>query len=652
MRYRFFTLLLFSITVSSVFAEKDPAIDAGAKKDTLRMYNLSDIVITANKFAAPMLEVASSVTILTEQDIRKSNKSYVSEVLRDVPGLLIVQQGGPGKVTRLFIRGANPHHTLVLLDGVEMNDPGSLSNAFDISNLQTENIEKIEVLRGPQSNLYGSDAMAGVVSIFTKKGTDKPALSLSAEGGSYKSYKGAASFSGQYGILDYALNYSRLSSDGFSSAGEKYGNTEDDSYLNSSAMSRLGINFNKNISLDLFYKINKSDSDLDQNTMTGDDPNFNYELEESSFRTAANISLLNDKWNQVLSFSLMRNINRTSDETDELHPATASLNYFTGRRYKYDWQNNLKLFENNTLSLGVETEQEVGYSSYNGVSEWGPFTSEFPSARAYTTGIYLQDQLRIFNSLFANAGVRYDKHNRFGSVVTYRIAPAYFVQATATKLKATYGTGFKSPSLYYLFDPLYGNKDLKPEKSKGWDIGFEQYLFNYMYSFGVTYFNNSFDNLIGYDSNFRTVNIDKAETKGLETFISASPFNDVTINLSYTLTHTKDLSLQGEDSGKELLRRPRNKFSMNISYSKDNFGTNLELLSVGKREDKDFSTWPASRVTLAPYALVNVSSWFNVTDNIKLLGRIDNLLDADYEEVLFYGTPGLSGSIGIKLNIL
>lgn len=650
-KFLLYGFLIFFSFIIPVRGAKEPSKETGATKDTVRMYNLSEVVITANKFAAPMLEIASSVTILNEAVIRNSNKSYVSEVLRDVPGLSIVQQGGPGKVTRVFMRGANPHHTLVLLDGVEMNDPGSLSNAFDISNLQTENIERIEVLRGPQSNLYGSDAMAGVVSIFTKKGQDRPSLALSAEGGSYDTYKGAATFSGQYSVLDYYISYSGISSGGFSAAGERYGNTEKDSYLNNSILSRLGVNVSKNVNVDLFYKINKSRTDLDQNSKLGDDPNFRYNLEESSFRAAANVSLFNDKWGQVFSFSWMRNINSTRDEADEQHPAIASHNYYTGKRLRYDWQNNLKLIENNTLSFGVETEEEIGYSSFSGTSEWGPFTSEFPSAEAYTTGIYIQDQISLFNSLFANAGLRYDRHNLFGSIITYRIAPAYFIRPTATKLKATYGTGFKSPSLYYLYDPAYGNKDLKPEKSSGWDIGIEQYLFKYLVTAGVTYFDNKFDNLIGYDNNFKTVNIDKAQTKGVEVFVTASPFKNLSADINYTYCSTMDLSEGKEDSGRRLLRRPENKFSFNVSYSGERTGGTLELLSTGKREDKDFSSWPAVRVNLGAYTLVNISSYYNITDNIKIFGRIDNIFDEEYEEVLFYGTPGISGTVGLKLNL-
>ena len=183
-------VLLNIILISGILFAENPE----SKKDTAKVFNLSEVVVTATKIATPSIEVASSVTVLNEADIEKSQKTYVADVLRDVPGLSIVQQGGPGKVTRVFIRGANPHHTLVLIDGVEMSDPSSVTNAYDLSNLPTDDIEKIEILRGPQSTLYGSDAMAGVISIFTKKGKGKPELSLSGEGGSYNTFKGNALF--------------------------------------------------------------------------------------------------------------------------------------------------------------------------------------------------------------------------------------------------------------------------------------------------------------------------------------------------------------------------------------------------------------------------------------------------------------------------
>jgi vitamin B12 transporter len=621
------------------------------KSDSLKTYRLSDIVITATKTSTPLSDVASSVTVLNEKELLNSGETYLSDVLQQVPGLTVTQQGGPGKITSIFLRGAKPHHTLVLIDGVEMNDPGSISNSFDFANLQTSNIERVEILRGPQSTLYGSDALAGVVSIFTKQGNGKPKFIMSGEGGTYNTYKGSIGTNGSIGLLKYFLNLSTITSDGFSAADKIYGNTEKDSYQNKSLYSRINLNPSDVIGLEFILNYSRSKAGLDQNEKFGDDPNFNSDVEEILFKAGSSVKLFQGLWFQNIGISFIKNINKTVDGTDAAHPSLSSNNYFTGNRIKMEWQNNFNLYRNNVLTFGIETEQEKAYSSYLSESQWGPFISEFPVNKAATTGIYLQDQLKLFDSFSSAVGVRYDKHNRFGSALTYRIAPSYFIYSTNTKLKATYGTGFKSPSLYYLFEPTYGNINLKPEKSRGWDAGIEQYLFNYKLSVGITYFRNDFSDLIGFDSNFKTINIDKAETKGAEFYVSSCPARDLEITANYTYTDSKDKSTGSNESGKNLIRVPQNKISININYfiSKTNF--NVEILNVGSREDKDYSTGIAERVKLKPYTLVNMAVTYQLLSHLSLYGRAENLFNTEYEQVLYYGTPGLSFYGGIRFNL-
>ncbi len=645
--FHFVLLFLFS---SIVFSQADEQPNQPELLDTIRTYRLSDIVITATKTTTPMLEVASSVTVISETDLAQSNKNFVFDVLNEQPGLSVAQQGGAGKISRVFIRGANPHHTLVLVDGVEVNDPGSISNAFDFANLLTSNIERIEILRGPQSTLYGSDALAGVISIFTKKGTGKPKFLLSAEGGSYNSVKETAGLNGALGILDYSVNYSHVRNDGFSVAGEKYGNTEKDFYQSDFLNGRIGITPTNNLNFNFIYNFSKNKAGLDQNEKLGDDPNFISNFEQSSLKLNGNITLFDGLWIQNINVSTVKMISKTTDETDAVHPNLSSVNYFTGSRFKLEWQHNLKLNNSNTVVAGLESETEKAYSDYLSVSEWGPYSSVIPSNKATTTGLYLQHHANLFNSFFSTVGVRYDKHDKFGSEVTYRIAPAYFLQLTNTKFRTTYGTGFKSPSLYYLYEPTYGNPDLKPEKSKGWDAGIDQFLFNYFLTASVTFFQNDFTDLIGYDSNFKTINIDKAETKGVEVSINTAPFYNFSVKANYTYTEAKDKSTGSDDSGKELLRRPANKLALTVNYNYNALNCNLEIVNVGRRKDKDFSSYPVQRVTLDAYTLVNVSASYQLLSYLNVYGRIDNLLNADYEEVLFYGTPRLSAYAGAKFN--
>lgn len=628
------------------------------KNDSLKTYNISGVTVTATRSTTPEVEVASSVTVLSEAEIKNSSKNSLIDLLRDVPGLSVARQGGPGTQARVFIRGANSNHTLVLVDGVSMNDPSAVDNSFDFTSLQTDNIERIEVLRGPQSTLYGSDALAGVISIFTKKGSGVPIIRLLTEGGYYDTYRANAAFNGQTGPFNYSLSYSRLNSKGFSAANEAYGNTEKDGVENNSFLSRFGIGINDFLSLDFNFNYLKSKTDLDQNFKNGDDPNFISKLEESVFRAAANAKLIGGLWQQTLAFSSLRHINHTIDAKDDVNKYS-SVADFDGTKYKLEWQNNFFLNKNNTITFGLEHSVEKAATYYMS-DQYGLFESHFPNVNSpspslYTNGAFIQEQFAYLGSIFGTLGIRYDKHEKFGSEFTYRLAPAFVINETGTKLKATFGTAFKSPSLYYLLDPAYGNPDLKPEKSKGYDIGFEQYMLSSKMVIGLSYFNNNFTDLIGYDKSFKTVNIDKAETMGIEFSLQAQPVENLTLNANYTYTESKDKSENKSDSGKDLIRRPKNKMSLIINYSIYNTNLNLDIINVGKRSDKDFSnsdpvTFAPLRVELSPYTLVNFAASYELNKYVSLFGRVENIFDAKYEEVLFYGTPGRSVYGGIKLS--
>ena len=638
---RFFTLLIFISLPSLLFSQSD-SINV----------ELKEIVVTATKTESPLIRIASSITVINEQQIINTNKTSVLEILRDVEGVSIAQQGGPGRLSSAYIRGANPDQTLVLIDGVEVNDPGSANNSYDFSSLQTENIQRIEVLRGPQSTLYGSDAMAGVINILTKKGTGEPKFSLSAEGGSNNYYKGAASANGEFKGFNYSLSFSRLKSDGFSSISKKYNNTEKDGYSNNSILSKIGYDFNEKVGMDFIYKYSFSEAELDQSGKTGDDPNYNYDLEQQLLKGNINLNLFEGKVDQRIGASFTKIISNAIDEFDTMNPSTSSTNYTLGNRVKFDFQNDFRLLENNVITLGFETEEEKAENTYRSMSEFGPYDSALPTSKVRTSGIYLQDQINFGNALFVTAGGRYDSHEKFGSEITYRIAGAYLFSKTGTKIKATYGTGFKAPALFDLFDPTFGNPELEAEKSRGYDFGFEQFLMNDALHFGAAYFVMDIDNLIGFDENFKAVNINEVRTNGVELFVSLPNFLGITFNGNYTYTNSKDNSTGSADNGLVLLRRPKHKASLNLNYNfNDALNFNLGFRFVGEREDKDFSAFPVERVKLESYSIFDIAVAYSINDLIKIYGRVENLFNADYEEILFYGTMERAGYLGASLNL-
>jgi vitamin B12 transporter len=602
-------------------------------------------VISATRTETSLSELANSITIIDSAEINRRNKTTVFDLLKDEYGISFTQEGGANKLASIYIRGSNSNHTLVLVDGVEVNMPNDPGNSYDFSYLTPDNIDRIEVLRGPQSTLYGSNAMAGVINIITKKGSGAARFLISGEGGSYGTYRGVGGLEGSIDMFNYSLTLSRFKTAGFSSASARYGNTERDGSDNYNLSSRFGIDLSNNFSFNFFYRFSKGSTAYDQwGGLHGDDPTYVYNLEESAFRGETEYSLFDGRWKQILGISFFRNVRKYSFDSTTYNPFS-SRSLYDGRKVKFDWQNNINISNWNLFTLGIESETEEANSEYY----YGSSLSLFPDNKAYTTGIYLQDQIKLHNNFFATLGVRYDRHNRFGDVTTFRIAPVYILPEMGTRLKFTYGTAFHSPSLFDLYDPAFGNVLLKPERNNGWDLGFEQNISKNKLSFGMTYFNNQFKDLFGYDKNFKTINIDRAETYGLEFFTIADFISGLKIKFNYTYTYA--IELEGPLKNLPLLRRPENKIDLIIYYSvSDRINTTVEIINVGNRDDENFSVPVPYRVTLPSYGIVNLSASYTLYSNIDIYGRVDNLFNTYYEEIYGYGTPGLSGYLGFKLN--
>jgi len=621
---------------------------AYAQKDTMNT-SLSEVVVSATRIPTSAIQLASSFTLINSSEIAGKQKSGVIDLLREAPGMAAVQSGGPGAMSNIFMRGANTNHTLVVLDGVVLNDPSSVNGAYDFSSLSTDNIERIEIVRGPQSTLYGSDAIAGIINIFSRPPSEGFKLYLNAETGSNNLYKGNFSVSGKTGVLSYDINYMKLKTDGISAASAEYGNTEKDKFESNLFASNLRVNISSGLTAGLIYRYTKSKADLDQNEKLGDDPNYRTDFEEHLMRSTIDAEIIKGGWEATLGFSSIRKISHTIDDIDDLHPSVSSYSFNNSTRTKFDLQNNFYFFENNSIILGIETGVEKANTNYYSESSWGPYYSEFPEQSIRTTGIYIQDQFSIAENMHSSIGLRYDHNEKFGGEATFRIAPSYFIQATGTKIKATYGTGFKAPSLYYLFDPIYGNAGLKPEKSRGWDAGVEQYLFNYKFSLGVTLFGISFNDMIGMDANYKAININKAESNGVEAYINYSgPF---TLKANYTYTYAVDKSDNSSEKGLRLIRRPMHKASLEAQYSFFGYlNVIASLIYTGEREDKDYSGYTAVRVTLPDYSLLNVSAFYKITSYFTLKARIDNMFDKYYEDVLYYGSMGRNFAVGFVIN--
>lgn len=646
----FFLVLAIPFLSLNIFSEKN---HEGPKKEKSFPAALQyDIVVTATRLETPSKEIASSITVLKREDLERTKKTTVLEALQDVFGVTIIQSGPTGSSASVILRGANSEHTLVMMDGVELNDPISPSRSYDLAHLYLDNIDRIEILRGPQSTLYGSDALGGVINIITKKGEGKPVFHLSTQGGSYRTFVNYAEISGSTDRMHYSLGASLSRTDGFSAASVSYeGNSEEDGYRNLTFSGRLGYSPMNNLDLDFSLRTVKTKIDIDNfGGAYGDDPNNIQDYDALILKGQVRGLFLKNRWEQKLNISFVDYDRKYENPTDDAHPFDSDHSEFKSKQWKLDWQHNLFLHKSNTLTFGFEYQGEQGESEFYSESLWGASSSIFPLQKADNTGVYIQDQIRLADRFFATIGVRVDYHSQAGKALTYRIAPAYFIDQTGTKFKATYGTGFKSPSLYQLFAPgtfwgPVGNKDLEPEESSSWDLGIEQNLFQNKLILGATYFSSQYENLIDFDFSEGYINILEASSKGAEFILQAWPMDNLYLTASYTRTEAKD-----EQTDEYLLRRPKDKFTAKINFrflKKGNIS--ISLIHIGGREDMEWVGWTATRIRMPSYTLINGAVSYDLIQNAQVFLRLDNILDDEYEMIKGYGTPGFSAYGGVKI---
>ena len=603
----------------------------------------TEIVVTATRVETESKQVSSSVTVLGADQIEKSKSITMGDAIREVPGIYVSRSGGAGAETSVHIRGAGSGQTLFVIDGARMNDPVSVGNSYTLDHLLLNNIDRIEILRGPQGPIYGSDAMGGVVNVITKKGEGPLSMSLSAKGGSFNTFEEAISATGGNSLMNYSVGVGRLDTDGISSAGKVYGNTEKDGYENTSASFRLGLTPSETFDVGLTASYIDSWNALDNfGGPGGDDPNFEADYEQFFFKLQPRLVLLDGLWEQKLGVSYAQH-----DRTYRNDPDESTFEYMRSSYDSYnldiDWQHNLRFNEINTLVLGVETKEESGKSDYYSEGMFGPVTDVFNKHTARINSAYVQDDINLWDRWFSTLGLRVDEHSIAGSEVTYRAGSAYLFESTGTKVKATYGSGFKAPSLFQLYSS-YGDENLDPEKSIGWDAGVEQNIWGKRVTVCATYFRNDFRDLIEYNYlTYKYGNVSDADAQGVELLATVKMPCDIVISANYTYTDTENNS-----TGEELLRRPRNKYGFDVLYrvtKQTRVGVNV--LCVGERKDLDPVTYET--IDLDSYTLVNMVASYDVNKNMQVFARLDNLFDEEYEEVKGYGTPGLSAYGGVKL---
>jgi vitamin B12 transporter len=599
------------------------------------------VVVTATRIPTPESEVASSITVITADDIAAKQSQTLPDVLKDAPGLNLVQTGGPGGQTSIFMRGTNSNHTKVFVDGIDVSDPSN-SDSFDFGQFLAQDIERIEVLRGPQSGLYGSDAIGGVIDIITKSGSGPAQFTANVQGGSFNTFNQAAGVRGSDGAFHYAADVEHLHTGSIPVTplnlllpGEPRNN---DYYDNLTESTKLGFDVTDHFDLGLVAR--HTDTHL---RLTGDDPSAFPSFPEAE-QSASNTRQL---YTRVTEHSVMfdgafeQTLGIADSHIDTegfTPPADGPPTDYAGERVKLDWQGVTKLATSETLIFGAEHERDE-------------IRAPISAATSIDSG-FAELQSAIADSFYDAISLRYDDNDRFGGKVTYRVAPAYLIKDTGTKLKASVGTGFKAPTLEQLFESFpaydfYANPNLRPESSAGYDVGFEQALLNAQLNFGLTFYRNDIRNLIDDNADFTTyVNIGRAMTQGVESFVAYQPLKSVTLRLDYTYTEATDEILH-----EELLRRPKHKASLNGNWqATQRLSFNATVLTVSSWIDgnRDFSI---PRLTAPGYTTVNLAGNFDVNSVLSVFARIDNLFDRHYQNPVGFLQPTLGAYAGIKVKL-
>jgi vitamin B12 transporter len=600
------------------------------------------VVITATRVPTPESQVASSVTVITAEDIAATQDQSLPDVLKRVPGLNVVQTGGVGGLTSVFIRGTNPDHVKVFVDGIDVSDPSNANASFDFGQFLTQDIEQVEILRGPQSGLYGSDAIGGVINITTQSGNGPAQLTANVQGGSFDTFNEAAGVSGSDGAFHYAANLQHVHAGSTPVTpldlllpGELRNN---DYYDNVTGSTRLG--FDVTDSFDLGVVARYTDSHL---RLTGEDPNSFPSFPEAD-QSSSNTRQL---YARVTEHSTMRDgaLQQTLgiayshiDSSNFTPPADGPPTENAGERVKIDWQGTASIIDTQTVVFGAEHERQE-------------IRTPISAATSIDSG-YVELQSAFSDRFFDTLGARYDDNGRFGSKATYRVAPAYLIKETGTKLKASVGTGFKAPTLEELFQdfPAFGffaNPNLRPETSTGYDIGVEQTARDAHLSAGVTYFRNNIKDLITDNADFTSyANVGRAVTQGVESFVAYQPLSVLTLRLDYTYTEATDQILH-----EELLRRPKHEASLNGNWqATQRLSFNATVLTVSSWIDgnRDFSI---PRLTAPGYTTVNLASSFDITNKLSVFARIDNLFDRHFQNPVGFLQPTLGAYAGIKVKL-
>lgn len=642
-----------------------PSVLAAQQRDTVE---LAEIVVTADRVPTPVARVTAPITVITGEQLRERGVYFLQDALRQVPGAAVVPTGSYGGTTSLFLRGGESDYTKVLIDGVAVNQAGG---AFNFGTLSTDNIERIEIVRGPVSVLYGSDAVTGVVNVITRRGGGRLRAEGSAQGGTHGSWLGSAAVSGGSEQASYSVGLSHLRTDGIYRFNSGYASTVGSGALSVRPDNRTDLTLTARTGDNTFHFPTNSAG------VVGDS-------NQKNLQDGTTIGLdLGRRFSERTELRVMLASHSQVDGASDIADGPAdTLGFFASQsqsrtlRRSADVRGILQLSERARLTLGAQAEfqdlREFSRSEFNfgtgvTVSADPPF-----SATRRNLGSYAQAVVDVGSRSLVNIGLRLDDNGGFGSHLTYRAGAVYALPG-GLRARAGFGSAFKEPSIRenYARSPFeVGNPDLQPEQSTSWELGLEQTLAGGWVTVAANYFDQRFKNLIQYNvgaapgaPNYE--NVARATSRGFELLADLRPAASVTFAASYTYLRTRvedagfstgtgDVYVDGE----ELIRRPSHSARLDGRFRPvDRVGFGLAVNYVGERDDVDFQPFPSVRTRLSAYLLVDADLSLDIlrhsarSPSVTATLRGENLFDKSYQTVVGFPGRGRAVFLGARVGL-
>jgi vitamin B12 transporter len=620
--------------------------------------SLDEVVVVANRAPEPLSKVGNSVTVLTEAAIQASQLPVVADLLAQTPGLTLARAGGIGQPTSVFIRGAESDQTVVVIDGVQLNDPSTTAGGFDFENLLTGNISRIEILRGAQSTLYGSQAIGGVIDITTADPTSPTEGGVTAEGGSHDTGYVSGNVGGKGDALQWRLSGDWYGTSGIPAFDERLGGTRLCASQIGGGSGQLRYDLTPDLDFDVRGYYVQARTDFDGY----DTPNFTFGNDSEYGKTSqllgyAGLTLhspdrsLTNRIAYHYTYTDTREFDPNAPFTGYGLSASTETYYGVGRNEREEYQGTWQMAPRYQWVFGAQHERST-IDTDSPAFEVTPMPVE--NYATIDSG-YAQLQGEVLSGLTLTAGERYDRHSVYGGHSTGSMAAAWALDEGRTILRSSFSQGFKAPSLYQLYSN-FGNLALRPEAAESWDAGIERHALEQRLIASATYFQRYSRDLIGFfdcvslanclnPSGGYYANIARAAAHGVELQAVYDPTPELAVSANYTLTDTADKSPGSPTYGQELLRRPKNAANASVSY---HWALPLTTSIAARYAGPSFDQGPKGEVQLGGYVLLDVRAAYALRDRLELYARVENLADKHYETIYQYGTLGRVAYAGMR----